>query len=365
MKWFETYTSNTMGGTGNQYHFATENDGPQTGRVYYKIFTPGEYNYSLLFSNVIDSTYRPGRESHCNLICHSWEILGAWIGLCKEVSPETAGDVTHFIPLAFDGKEQKTVMPGEFFTTDPVKLAPEDGDYLCLQIRYSGTMIPGHEESVLPTFVEKGGQWVADKRVPVPGMVGCDRKVKARIGYLGDSITQGIGTPPNSYTHWSALVSRAIGEEYSHWNLGIGYAKGQDAASDGAWLYKAKQLDAVVVSFGSNDIGRGRTLEQMKVDFAGLVDALKQAGVRVFLQSVPPFNWKEEKLERWNGINAYLVDEISAKCDGFLNIAPLLVDESLGSGMAKYGTHPNEEGCRVWADALIPLFRDFLKKLSN
>ena len=307
MKWFETYTSNTMGGTGNQYHFATENGEAWTGRIYYRVFAPGEHDYSLLFSNVIDSTYRPGRESHCNLICRSWDLLEAGMGVCKEVSAEKAGPVERFVPLSFGGKTQKTVMPGEFFTTDPVKLAPRAGDYLCLQIRYRGSMIPGHEESVLPTFVKKEGSWVPDKRVPVPGMIGCNRRVKARIGYLGDSITQGIGTPPNGYTHWSALVSNAIGQEYSHWNLGIGYAKGQDAATDGAWLYKAKQMDAVVVSFGSNDIGRGRTLEQMKTDFETLVETLKKAGVLVFLQSVPPFNGKEEKLERWEGINTYLV----------------------------------------------------------
>lgn len=31
------------------------------------------------------------------------------------------------------------------------------------------------------------------------GMIGCDRKVSAKIAYFGDSITQGIGTKENSY----------------------------------------------------------------------------------------------------------------------------------------------------------------------
>ena len=65
------------------------------------------------------------------------------------------------------------------------------------------------------------------------------------IAFLGDSITQGVGTPDNAYTHWNALISKEIGEEYSYWNLGIGYARASDASTDGAWLNKAKNNDIV------------------------------------------------------------------------------------------------------------------------
>ena len=367
MKWFETYSSNTLGGTGNQVHFSTEGQ-IRTGRIYYKIFAGGTYNYSLLFSNIMDSTYKFGADSHCNQICHSWQILKASIGLCKNVTNEIATDPEVTFPLTFGGSQEKTVMPGEFFTSDPVLLSAEKGDFLCYEITYCGTMIPYHLESILPTFVYEDGQWIQDKKVPVPGMIGCDRKVKAKIGYLGDSITQGVGTTPNAYSHWCALISEEIGEAYSYWNLGIGYAKGQDAASDGAWLYKAKQMDALVVSYGSNDIGRGRSLELMKEDFKNLVDTLKNAGIKVFLQSVPPFDWQDEPMERWKALNEYLVNELSEECDGFLNITPLLVDYDAWEGRVKYSNrpdkHPNEEGCRIWADALLPEFREFIKKLD-
>lgn len=362
MKWFETYCSNTLGAGGNQLIFSTEGK-EMTGRIYYKIFAGGTYNYSLLFSNIMDSTYKFGEESHCNKICDEWELLEAKVGICKKTSSEVAGTVENFAPLSFGGQASKAVMPGEFFTSDPVELSAEKGDYLCFEVRYKGNMIPYHWESILPVFTRQGDAFVPDKRVPFPGMIGCDRKVAKRIGYLGDSITQGVGTPPNAYTHWNALVSEAIGDAYSYWNLGLGYGKGQDAASDGAWLYKAKQCDAVVVAYGSNDVGRGRSVEGMKQDFAAIIRKLKAAGVKVFLISVPPFDWQNDYLQRWNAINEYLTNELSKEADGFFHVAPLLVDYTQWEGKSKYGTHPNEEGCRIWADAMLPLFHAFLQKL--
>ena len=68
MKWFDTFTSNTLGGTGNQLFFRDEAAAARTGRIYYRIFHGGRYRYSLLFSNIIDSTYKVEYGSYCNLV---------------------------------------------------------------------------------------------------------------------------------------------------------------------------------------------------------------------------------------------------------------------------------------------------------
>lgn len=363
MRWFDRFVSNTLGGTGNQLFHRLEDGGPRRGRVYYRVFSGGRYDYSLLFSNLIDSTYKVECGSFANYVCDTWEILSAAVGVCKTAGAETAGEVEEFFPLSFGGARGKTVAPGEFFTSDPVALAPDKGDRLCVEIEFRGGMIPYHLESIVPTFVYANGAWIPDKRVPVPGMVGCDRRVSARIGYFGDSITQGIGTPPDAYTHWCALVAEALGDGYSHWNLGIGYGRGQDAASGGAWMFKAKHVDGAVVTFGSNDVGRGRTVSEMKADFTSIVDQLHGAGVKVFLQTLPPFDWQGEYLERWLEINAFLRDELAAKAEGFFDVAPLLTDPARGVGMSKYGKHPDETGCRLWAEALIPRLKEFLKQV--
>ena len=360
-KWFDTFVSDTLGGTGNQLFCRVGDAGAaRRGRVYYKIFCGGRHRYSLLFSNLIDSTYKAEYKSRCNFVCDAWELLGVRVGVAPATGAETAGEVKEFVPLAFGGSRSKVVAPGEFFTSDPVELAPAKGEFLCVEIEWRGGMFPYHLESILPTFVYENGAWVPDKRVPVPGMVGCGREVAARIGYFGDSITQGIGTPPNAYTHWCTLVAEALGDKYSHWNLGLGYGRGQDAASGGGWMFKAKHVDAAVVTFGSNDVGRGRTVDEMKADFSSLVDQLHDAGAKVFLQTLPPFDWQGEFLERWLAINDWLKTELAPRAEGFFDVAPLLTDPARGVGMSKYGKHPDETGCRLWAEALIPRMREFM-----
>ena len=266
------------------------------------------------------------------------------------------------VPLTFAGKSSKNVMPGEFFTSDPVVLEAEKGDYLCFEVAFKGDMIPYHEETIVPAFVQKEGAWVLCKHVPFPGMIGCDRKVQAKIGFLGDSITQGIGTAVNSYKHWSALVAEMLGEQFSYWNLGIGFGRAADAASDGAWLYKAKQMDVVVVCYGTNDILQGRSVEQIQKDLLTIVQKLQEAGVKVILQTLPPFDYAGQALANWLEINAYVRDTFATVADGFFDVVPYLLAGSEAECRSKYGKHPNEEGCKAWANALIPVLDQFMKE---
>lgn len=363
MKWFDTYKSNTLAGSGNQFYFMPEDNEPHTGRIYYKVFAGGRYTYSLLFSNIIDCTYFDGSVSHCNLLCDEWEILRASIGVCHDCGENLAGEVETFHPLTFQGAIHKTVMPGEFFTTDGLELEVKKDDYLCLEIEFRGSRIPCHEESILPVFVKEKDKWIPSKHVPVPGMIGCDREVRARIGFLGDSITQGIGTAVNSYLHWNALVAEAMGPDYSYWNLGLGFGRASDAASDGAWLFKAKQMDMVIVCFGVNDVCQGRTEEEIQKDLLTIVLELKKAGVKVMVQTLPPFDLQEDALEKWLRVNEYIRHDLVKEADAVFDVVPVLINGLEQEGEAKYNGHPNEEGCKAWADALIPVIKEFLYAL--
>ena len=361
MNYFEQFTSNTYAGSSNQLYFNMKEGEVRTGRIFYKISTGGEYNYSLLFSNIIDSTFADGSVSHNNLICDEWKIHSFKIAKCTVFAEDinVMPEVTDFKEVTFDGKSEKNVMPGEFFATDPIRLDFNKGEYLCMEITYSGKMIPYHEETLLPVYVKENGEWKYSKQVPFASMIGCDRKVKAKIAYFGDSITQGLGTQINSYLHWNANLSRKIGDDYAYWNLGIGYGRASDAASDGAWLYKARQNDIVFVCYGVNDILQGRTANQVKDDLTYIVENLKNAGKKVFLLTVPPFDYLEEATKKWNEVNDYIKTVLKYKVDFlFDNVSYLGESEEL-SHMAKYGGHPNEEGCRIWADALYEEVKKF------
>lgn len=369
MEFFDNYSSNTYAGSGNQYYFNMQENEVRTGRILYKIAVGGEYDYSLLFSNVMDSTYSDGAISHKNLICDSWKIRNAKIGKCKiaathkeveELTMDKDVVVSDFCDLKFNGKIEKTVMPGEFFSSDPVRMAYNKDEYFCLEITFSGKMIPYHEESLLPVFVKENDQWKYSRHMPFAGMIGCSREVKGRIAYLGDSITQGIGTELNSYKHWNAVLSEKLGDDYSYWNLGIGYGRANDAASDGAWLYKAKQSDIVLVCYGVNDILQGFSEEQIKKDLETIVDALKKDGKKVILQTIPPFEFEEKDIEKWHRINEYIKSVLSDKADMLFDNNPCLCKEGV---YPKYGGHPNAEGCAVWADALYESTKTFIESV--
>lgn len=361
MDYFKTYSSNTYAGSSNQLYFNMNDGEIRRGMALYKISAGGKYNYSLLFSNVIDSTFSDGSISQRNMVCESWNILGAKIGKVESFSfNEKISEITVQNPteLTFNGSKTKKVAPGEFFSSDPIELEFKKGEYLCFDITFSGGMIPYHEEVLIPVYIREKDDWSYSKKMPLPGMVGCDRKVKGRIVYFGDSITQGIGTEINSYEHWNAKLSEKTGEEFSYWNLGIGYGRANDAASGGAWLYKAMQSDVAVVCFGVNDILQGKSERQIKSDLNSVADKLNSSGVKVILQTVPPFNYVGADIEKWNNINRYIKTVLKKKVFKVFDVVPYLSKSNEEPHMTKFGGHPDKVGCSIWADALY----DFLKR---
>ncbi len=350
MRYFDKFVSNTLAGSSNQSFFYSDEE-VTVGRVFYKMFAGGEFNYSFLFSNTIDSTFSDGTHSHRNLVCDEWEIISASVCVTKNADVETCGE---FKEITFDGKKSKTVMPGEFFCTDETLISAEKNDFLCLEIAFKGKMIPYHEEINVFTYVKNENNWEKNVKMPVPSMVGCDRKPKLKIGFLGDSITQGVGTELNSYDHWNARLADMLGTDYSYWNLGIGFARANDAATDGAWLFKAKNTDAVAVCFGVNDILHSHTAEQIKKDLKTIVDGLHAAGCRVLVQTVPPFDMNEEEEKIRMEVSRFILNKLSA--DAVFDNNPVLAD----GNRSIYGGHPDAEGCKKWAEALCPVMKDFL-----
>jgi len=363
LKYFDTYASNTLAAAANQHFFINEDaEAEHRARVFYKIFAAGKYNYSLLFSNIIDSTYANGSVSHMNLVCDEWEIISAAVALADSCDDKTMPEIEGFVPLTFGGSKGKTVAPGEFFSTDPIMLDPKKGQYLCLELTFKGRMIPYHEESLLPIFTYENGEWKYCRKMPLACMVGCDRHTEKRIGFIGDSITQGIGTPNNSYKHYAAVVSELLGDDYSYWDIGIGYGRGNDAATDGAWLFKAKQLDVITVCFGVNDINHGFTAEQLINNLEIIMNKLHAAGVKVIMQTVPPYNYSGDRIETWNKVNEHILGSMAERAEGVFDVRQVLSKSADEPYMAKFGGHPNSEGNRLWGEELYKTVREVVEQ---
>ena len=307
----------------------------------------------FLFSNVIDSTYGDGSHSVANIECGEWKIceFSAFVSDSLKMPKKESC----FKKVTFGGKSEKNVKKGELFYSDEILLDIPENYYLGLKITFEGKQIPNHPENQIPCFREDQGEWTETKEVPLPSMVGCVRTVKKRITFWGDSITQGCGVKENSYDHYAAVTARLAGNEYAFWDIGIGYARAFDAASDGIWAYKAKHTDVCIICFGVNDIGSARTPKKILSDLKIIVRRLKDSGVRVVVQTIPPFEFDEKGAATQREVNKLIFSD--------LELSECLFDETVFLTDVKtqkpiYGGHPNQTGCAVWGSQLYKFLKE-------
>ena len=349
--YFNEYISATTAGSASQTHLSTDGE-IRTGRVYYRLSLGGTFDFSLLFTSITDSTFADGSHSVANTVCDGWDIYSMKLGIVKSCGMNNPTEPESFSQVKFGGELSKKVEKGEIFCTDPCELTCEKGDYLCMEISFCGKMVPYHYELQIASFVKNGEGWTPSVETALPSMIGVKKTVKNRIAYLGDSITQGIGATKNEYRHWNAQLSAMLSDENAFWNIGIGYARAYDAASDGVWLYKAKQNDWVFLCLGVNDTCRDRSAGDIIGSLSKIVRILKAEGIKILIQTVPPFDYNPERKKVWDEVNIYIREVLSKEVDAFFDCVPVLGKSEEEPHIAKYGGHPDDEGCLVWAKAL-------------
>lgn len=354
---FRKYCSNTLASCGNQSIF--ELNGTGEGMIFLKVFKGGSFNYVFAFSGIIDSTFADGSVSKCNDKTSGWTIDSLEAAVCDVCDPEQA-EKESFAQLTFGGKSSLTVGDENLYFTDAKSITTDKGQFICLKIKFSGKRLPYHPESIIALYRRNENGWGQSVNLPVPVFTGVEREVKNRIAFIGDSITQGIGSVWNSYKHYAACTAELLGDENAYWDMGIGYARGADMASKGIWLEKAKQNDIVSVCYGVNDMFRGRTVEQLKADLDTILTELKSAGCKVVMQTVPPFDYGGEHEKMWREVNDFIRNSLAPKADVFFDNNPILCGNGKDSPDAKYGGHPNNEGHRLWAEALAPAIKSLL-----
>ena len=359
MTFYENFVSNTLASTASQKMYFAEDEIELTSRVYYKVFVSGKFEYSFLYQDTIDGTFAGGDVSRANMCSGEWKILSAKVAVTDGLEA-TAMDLSEQICLTFDGQREKSVSAREVFATDPVSLDVGEGQFVAVELTFKGKSFPHHPEVQISTYVKNENGWEDSVITPLPSMVGIKRKPKLRVSFWGDSITQGIGAGKDSYLHYAAQTAELLGKEYSFWDIGIGYGRARDGASLGSWAERAKHCDVISVCFGVNDIGWHDSAENIKTYLKTVVEFIKGQGIKLLLQSVPPFNYKENARIVWEEVNKYVSEELAPLADVFFDNVPSLSPSSEEPHMAKYGGHPNAEGCTVWANALAPALEKLL-----
>lgn len=366
-EYFSTYKSNTTAGLGSHYTF-TDDGTERKGRVFYKISASGEYDYSFTFSGTIDSTYANGSIGKANKICPDFKITRLKAAVVPAGSPKNG--TFDFKNVTFHGQKSVDVVNGRTVYTDPVTLKFDEGDFICLEISYKGTEMPKIYDRMVSSYRYDNSSWESSGDVLAPGFVGCDKNFKKSVVFIGDSITQGVGTAMDSYNHYVAETEKLLGDDYSVRNIGLGYARAKDAATCGEWLQKAKYADVVVVCLGVNDLLHD-TLETENTlcgFYDTILNELSDGKRKIVWQTVPPACYSTEyKINCWNTANKYIKETIASKVAAVFDTVPFLqLSEekpymTAWSATATDRVHPGATYCKTWAEKLAPVLKGVLE----
>lgn len=347
---FEKYVSSTPTGTSHNNLLLEEKPIRETYRAWFRVAVPGSFRWRFYFTNTVNSTMNDGEVAYPDRPGGNWKILSARVGACP--APDTEWEQP--AEVLFDGEKEKAVAPDETFWSDEVALSVKEGGYLLWEWTIEGNGIPFTGDSMVTAKRLTADGWISDDRCPKPDLLGCDRKVKKRIAFLGDSITEGCETPVDACDHWAGRLAFRLGEDYAVWNIGLGFARASDAAYHKSWMKKAMEYDAVNVSFGVNDINSGACGKHLAGDSAdevlasleAIVKPLREAGKQVILFGVPAFDfdYDAQKLATWETVNAHiplLADKYGCAYYDFAAVT----DCPGHHGHGRYQPHPTGYGC--------------------
>ncbi|MBQ8012292.1 MAG: SGNH/GDSL hydrolase family protein [Oscillospiraceae bacterium] len=361
---FDKYASNTSISTGS--HLTVDAEEAITYRSYYPLQEYGELEYKFYFSNTLDSTWDKGRWGHAGMPCGNYEILSAAVydgGTSSEDTAKLLAKVT------FDGGNAgKKVTSGETFWSDAVTISVPEGHYLVWEWTVQGEDIPCIRMSNLAYsfFSKDGTNFIYSNEAPAPQLIGAKRDTKLKIAAFGDSITQGCESTEFGNDFWVTEVAETLGEDYSVWNLGIGYSRASDAALCGDWLERAKSADIVTVAFGTNDAVVGQygayrpsTADEIDGWLRTIVTELKDAGCQVILFNAPPFDFEGDTEATRTALNDKLPAAAEELGVPLFDWAAFLEDTA-SPNKAIYGGHPDGEGCALIAEKFLAEYGDMI-----
>ena len=374
---FEEYRSNIAYGTGNNYMLYGANDQKElaTFRAVFQVEEFGEFEYKLYFSNNVDGSY-DGFKNYPDMPVADYKIHYAAL----RTTTDTRGmkNLSDPVVITFDGKESRTVKAKEMFWSDAVTLNVPERSYLVYEWTVEYTRIPA--TVVASMYYTYKANTTADKfpkipsaagATPLPDLIGCTRD-GIRLTFIGDSITMGSLSGAHQNAFWVKQISDRLGTGYCVWNLGLDSGRANDVIRGTSWKEKLKNTDILSICLGVNDIGSvfsGTEGSGTPIGAAPIINSIKQiaamaeeAGAVVIIFSVPPFNFTDANLEKWNKVNEGINKLAEEKGYKFFDFAAVLGDPD-DPAKCIYGDHPNKEGCTAVAEAFIA--QDILEPLEG
>ena len=358
---FEIYQSNTVCATGHNIMLNSTTGAPEvhTFRGAFKIQEFGEFEYKLYFSNNVDGSSQ-GFTNYPDMPTASYKIHSA----CFMTTTDKKGmkDLSDKIPITFNGQASRDVAPKEMFWSDAVTVNVEEGEFLVFEWTVEYTKIPATivASTYFTSELRSGSSRPSMCSVaPLPDLIGCNRN-NIRLAFLGDSITEGTGSPAYTYEFWVSQITDKIGTGYSVWNLGLDSGRANDVVRGTSWKEKVKNTDILSICIGINDVMSiygGSPQTAASASASDIVSSIKKIisiaennGAEIIIFSVPPFNLTGNNLTKWQTVNKELKKLADTKGYKFFDFAAVLGDPD-DPAKCIYGDHPNGEGCKAVAEA--------------
>lgn len=361
---FRTYPSNVSLSTSHNHVIESTPARRFTARAYLRCVSSDVEKWRFWFSNAVDSTFADGEIAWPNRLGGAWKIHSARIGDGGKAfygERGVAPEVTGWTEVRFDGQAGREIAPGETFWSDEATFSLPEGHFLVWEWEIEGCEIPCTMDSQALCYTGPDAEHLScDTFCPMPDLFGAQREVKNRIVFWGDSITQGCGTNTNQYGSWVPKIADGLGKDFSVWNIGLGYARGSDAATCGVWMDKALTADTVCMAFGTNDLGsgsyrrgRGDTAEEILATMETLIVKLKENGVRVILFTPPPFCFTQQTYENWKKLQEAYPDFAREHGVELFDFEASLDAEPPYGNICQYGAHPDCRGGTAAANAFL------------
>jgi acyl-CoA thioesterase-1 len=198
----------------------------------------------------------------------------------------------------------------------------------------------------------------AVKPPAAPASVPDHPQPRPRIVALGDSLTAGLGLPPEAA--YPSLLQQRLNHEglqYEMVNAGVSGDTSAGGLSRLDWALDG-DVRVLIVALGGNDALRGLPVEELRRNVAAIVERARTRNITVLLAGMEaPPNFGQTYITAFH--KAY--QDLATQYD--VAFVPFLLEGVAGieSLNQRDGIHPTAEGSRIIADNVWRVLRPMLK----
>jgi acyl-CoA thioesterase-1 len=182
---------------------------------------------------------------------------------------------------------------------------------------------------------------------------------RPRIVALGDSLTAGLGLPPDqSYPTLLQQRLNDIGVRYEVVNAGVSGDTSAGGLSRIDWALDG-DVRVLIVALGGNDALRGLPAAQLQSNLARIIERAQARRVKVVLAGMEaPRNWGPEYIVSFRQVYTDLARHYQVA------LVPFLLEGVAGRETLNQrdGIHPTAEGARIVADNVWSVLKPIVEE---